>query len=364
MANGCRTSFRWLASCLVLAVFGLTPSLSESADYSQAERLVCVDGNGLSIARLEGDVVRNERVVHALRRVTDASVLPNGKIVWFSGEQLSTDLVHQSYSGFDVAFLGSTRRPLLCDSSGISGGGICLSADGQHIAYVASSGTGSTLYRENLLTGEIVPLTQERLVLMAPSWSPDGSMIAYYCSTGHAARSEGGLCLNVVDLNAGKESQVAPPSRRTNPSGENRHPPVWSTTSERLFFEGRYADDSADSWVYEVNPRKPARPVRISRGLCYSASMTKDAIYIVDKGIHELRFEDNGMRRTILVDPPAGHAKSSPSGEMLAFTTQDGLWIQNLHSGQRLSVTKNWNWGDRFFWIAPRVSASLGTKPE
>jgi TolB protein len=130
------------------------------------------------------------------------------------------------------------------------------SPDGGQIAYVSFEQRLSTIYVQNLKTGERRKLSAHAGVNQAPAWSPDGKKLAMTLST-----REGNLDVYVLDL----DSQAL--TRITDDPGIDTEP-QWSKDGQSLYFT---SDRAGGPQIYKVGIHPGDKPRRLTFQGSYNA---------------------------------------------------------------------------------------------
>lgn len=194
----------------------------------------------------------NERTVWVLRRAPDLS---GGKL-FVAGGQARGELVR-----YDVA-----TKQFLPFLGGISATDLAFSRDRKWVAYVTLP--DQVLWRSRVDGRERLELTHPPALPFLPSWSPDGTRIAY------------------VDMDTGKPDKIFLVSSREGSSEEllsenlSEVDPTWSSDGTQLAF-GRNADTSgetADIRLVDLNSRQ-VTVLPGSKGL-FSPKWSPDGRYI------------------------------------------------------------------------------------
>jgi Tol biopolymer transport system component len=121
------------------------------------------------------------------------------------------------------------------------------SPDGSQLAFTGSHGGWSDLYTYSLVTGELRRLMHDAFADLHPAWSPDGRTIALATdrfSTRLAALNAGECRLALFDLATGEIRPLA------GTRGGRNIDPHWSSDGRSLFFLG---DPDGTSNVYKLN---------------------------------------------------------------------------------------------------------------
>jgi TolB protein len=130
------------------------------------------------------------------------------------------------------------------------------SPDGGEIAYVSFEQRLSTIYVQNLKTGERRRLSAHAGVNQAPAWSPDGKKLALTLST-----RDGNLDIYVMDLT----TQLL--SRITDDPGIDTEP-QWSKDGQSLYFT---SDRAGGPQIYKVGIKPGDKPRRLTFQGSYNA---------------------------------------------------------------------------------------------
>lgn len=208
---------------------------------------------------------------------------------------------------------------------------ISLSPDGEKLLFVARpsrSTLSSRLYCQNLATGRIKQLVPSGGVVKAPSWSPDGTQIAFYYGTSTAVLTEGGFALYVIDANGKNNKEIARPSKMTRYTPDRDVPPLWSPDSKILFFEANYGVDEVGPQIYMIGLNE-AIPRRLGAGICTSYSIDCKKLYFCDGGIWVMNVDATQRKCLGFAEgrKRGNRPKLSPSGSLLAFVTWDGIYV-------------------------------------
>lgn len=311
------------------------------------EYLVFSTRGGVFAATIEDGKPVVKKIFTLEKKVPSIGVSSNHKALWIMTDEEITAQPD----------LAKTRlRTMLLGKEGISsmfGSGMSLSPDNQKLVYVARDKTGLNLCSENLETGEVKTLSSGWQVLIAPSWSPDGSTIAFYCDKDFGVhREEKGLRLYVVDALGSKDREIGGPSRVLRFGGESRYPVVWSAKSDAVYFEACYDTEKLGRWVYTANTDGNDNPKRVTAGMCTSIRGQDNTLFVADKGIYAVRLEKGTWRRNPVEKWPAFSPKISPSGKVLAYTKRTGLFFKTMEDGPELLIDKDYYGGfHSFYWV-------------
>lgn len=244
-----------------------------------------------------------------------------------------------------------------------------LSSRGDMVAWVIRDKKTTTIAvtRVKMKKGKPFISITKSGIIAAPSWSPDGSQIAYYSGPPDAYRRDGFALVTLSVMPPGAaERQIAPPSLSTRLSPDRSFPPRWSPNGELILFEGRYNKEVAFPWmcVVEADGGIPRH--------CIWGDWSSDSRYVL--GVKLTGSSKVGYERSfIIVDVLAGHGEGqkeldialppdlrsvawSPDGDLVAFlsggTTAGGndLWLVDLKAAAIRKIA-DCEWSARLQWI-------------
>ena len=155
-------------------------------------------------------------------------------------------LFYADYDGYNPREILNSKFPILSPK---------WSPDSSEIAYVVVGRGKSTLYLQNIKSGQRRLVPNLSGLPRAPAWSPDGKKIAF--SLSHQGNSE----IYVLSLETGNLTRIT----------KNQHidtEPAWSPVGDELVFtSGR----SAGPQLYIVKPDGQSRPKRLTLEGRYNA---------------------------------------------------------------------------------------------
>ena len=360
---------------IVLALIGLTAAVcaapeaaSPAADTRDQEvLLLIVRGKPCGVMVGEDSIGKPQPLCELPKPVRDLSANQRGKVFWLFRDTTEKTKADQGRvmqtTDFAIQDLAApAKSPIF--------GYPALSPDGKSVAYVVSTKvTKHALVVEDIATGITRQLGRVCQWVMAPGWSPDGKMIAYYCGDFQRG-ARGFLGLSCVVVDTGVETQMAPPSYPTLPTGEEqRRPPVWSSDGRSIFIEAGYGDDTPGlGCVYMVQMDRPGvtRKIMETEGVCTASSPTSaDTIYASTlDGIAEVKVLDGEVQRRIIVERggrPCGGLKLSPSGRVAVYCRAGGLYCRFMDSGKEFVVYEDWPPGGMsgYAWTSSPSEAPL-----
>jgi TolB protein len=130
------------------------------------------------------------------------------------------------------------------------------SPDGSSLAYVSFEDRLPTVYVQTLKSGERRKVSEQAGVNQAPTWSPDGKKLALVLST-----RDGNLDVWVKDLTTGQLSRI------TDDPGIDTEP-QWSKDGQSLYFT---SDRAGGPQIYKVGIRPGDKPRRLTFQGSYNA---------------------------------------------------------------------------------------------
>lgn len=149
-------------------------------------------------------------------------------VVKLNSGKFSHELRVSDYDGYDQITVHRSSEPLMSPS---------WSADGSKLAYVTFEGGHSSLVMKTLDSGKIETIASFPQHNGAPAFSPDGSKLAFVLS------KDGSLNLYVMDLSSRRMTQVT--SGRSNNTE-----PSWMPDNQTLVYT---SDQAGRPQVYSVN---------------------------------------------------------------------------------------------------------------
>jgi TolB protein len=191
------------------------------------------------------------------------------------------------------------------------------SPDGAEIAYVSFEQRLSTIYVQNLKSGERRRLSAHAGVNQAPAWSPDGKKLAMTLST-----REGNLDVYVLDL----DSQAL--TRITDDPGIDTEP-QWSKDAQSIYFT---SDRAGGPQIYKVGIKPGDKPRRLTFEGSYNArpriSPDESQMCFVTQAEGGYRIATMDLRGhgdvQVLTKGPADVSPSyAPNGAVVIYASRD-----------------------------------------
>jgi len=212
---------------------------------------------------------------------------------------------------------GYNPRPLLSSTDPIMSPD--WSPDGKKIAYVSFENKQSSIYVQDVATGERHLMTQYPGINGAPSWSPDGHKLALVLSKGDTIDQKGTPSIYIMDLGSHQLTRL---TKDFNINTE----PAWSPDGRKIIFT---SNRSGNAQIYQIDLGSRATS-RVSYDGKYNArgSFTPDGNHIVminqGSGMYNIGILDldSGTLRVLTnSDTDHGSPSMAPNGSMVLFET-------------------------------------------
>lgn len=190
------------------------------------------------------------------------------------------------------------------------------SPDGQSLAYVSFETKQSAIYVQQLRTGERTRVSARAGINGAPTWSPNGRMLALTLS-----RKDGDVDVYTLDLTSQLLTRVTfDPGIDTEPS--------FSADGNKLYF---MSDRAGGPQVYEIDLKDPRRPARVTFDGNYNARprVSPDgrqlAVVHSDRGNFRIAVVDLASKAVqVLTQGRQDESPSfAPNGATLIYATQE-----------------------------------------
>jgi len=191
------------------------------------------------------------------------------------------------------------------------------SPDGAELAYVSFEDRLSTIYVQNLKSGERRRLSAHAGVNQAPAWSPDGKKMALTLST-----RDGNLDVYVMDL----ETQAL--TRITDDPGIDTEP-QWAKDGLSLYFT---SDRAGGPQIYKVGIRPGDKPRRLTFQGSYNArprispDESQMAFVTQDEGGYRIATMDlrgRGDVQVVTKGPFDVSPSYAPNGAVVIYASRD-----------------------------------------
>jgi len=234
------------------------------------------------------------------------------RIAYVSEERTSPNdrtfrLIVADADGENARIIAESTQPLMSPA---------WSPDGRRLAYVSFEGNQSAIYVQTLRTGTRERVSARVGINGAPSFSPDGRMLALALS-----REEGNLDVYTLDL----ATQVL---RRITESSAIDTEPSWSRDGRSIYFT---SDRTGSPQVYRVQAEPGGRAERVT----YEGTYNTRPRVSPDGEMLAVVHRNQDRDRIALVDPVSrlttelsrGQLDESPSfapnGAMIIYATRD-----------------------------------------
>jgi len=191
------------------------------------------------------------------------------------------------------------------------------SPDGGRLAYVSFEDRLSTIYVQDLKSGERRRISAHAGVNQAPAWSPDGKKMALTLST-----RDGNLDVYIMDL----DSQAL--TRITDDPGIDTEP-QWSKDGQSLYFT---SDRAGGPQIYKVGIRPGDKPRRMTFQGSYNArprispDESQMSFVTQDEGGYRIATMDlrgHGDMQVLTKGPFDVSPSYAPNGAVIIYATRD-----------------------------------------
>lgn len=209
--------------------------------------------------------------------------------------------------GFNPQIIANSADPIMSPT---------WSADGQNLAYVSFENKSSAIFVQALRSGERRKVSARAGINGAPTWSPDGKMLALTLS-----RKDGDVDLYTLNL----QSQML--TRMTFDPGIDTEP-TFSLDGRKIYFN---SDRSGSPQIYEVDVNDPKQATRLTFEGSYNARprLSPDgkqlAVVFLDRGNYRIAVVDIASKSVqVLTQGRQDESPSfAPNGATLIYATQD-----------------------------------------
>lgn len=298
-----------------------------------------LQAGGLALGVLAGSVAGALALMRAFEgepREPAGSAKANGLIAFVRASR-GTDLfvVRPDGSGLRRLFRGpgDERDP-------------AWSPDGRLLAFVIErdgpadpfADDPADLYVMDVRTGEVRRLTDDRAIEYSPTWSPDGTRIAF--SKGH--EEQGGLYVMEADGTG---------LRRLTDERRFEGQPAWSPDGERIAFASAASDELPQLHLLELadgstRPLTDAGPMglRFAVSPSWSPDGTRIAFFGAHVGsagdIYVIGADGTGLRKLTHDLRSVGDPAWSPDGRLIAFSANTGIHVMSADGSHLRRLTR------------------------
>ncbi|MDI3515022.1 MAG: TolB protein [Rhodocyclaceae bacterium] len=223
------------------------------------------------------------------------------------------------------------------------------SPDGTQIAFTSNREGLSKVFVMDAQGGEARRLTADDAIETTPSWSPDGSAIAFYSRGAASDQVE----LRVVELASGKHISIVGNGLEKGPDV-----PAWSADGRRIAFPGIGASGKSEIWVAErdgSNLREvSANASKRTKGQPSLSPDGSQVAYVADmRGAIAIFVTDlaTGESRNLTAGVEASHENPrwSPDGKQLLFSssrddegrTRMDIFVMNADGSEVRNLTRH-----------------------
>ncbi len=307
------------------------------------------DRAGSEIYLMNADGSGQTRLTNNLSRDQTPSVSPDGtKIVFASDRHLNNGLGGTVYpNGFEIYVMnidGTNVQRLTNNSS--DDVEPTWSPDGTQIAFVTNRDGDNEIFRMNANGTGQTRVTNNTYWDYAPDWSPNGTKIAFHGDHGNQVSD-----VYVINTDGTGEVQLTDGWSMYEQCEEDCTPgtdgafPTWSPDGSKIAFEG-----SGQLWVMNSDGSSQAPITNTSWGYDLQPSWSPDGAKIaVAKSGEVAVVNANGTGLTTLTSAPGadGSPEWSPDSAKIAFTTMrddmgDEIYTMNQGGGAVRSLTNHW----------------------
>ena len=287
--------------------------LTESGNYNVSFRLIDIyRKKQIAGFRIPTKPNLLRRVAHQIsdivfEKLTGIEGAFNTRVAYITVKKDNTKRIHALHiadaDGHNAKILVESPEPLLSPS---------WSYDGGKIAYVSFEGKNSSVFIQDILTGNRTRVSKFEGINSSPNWSPDGSRLALTLS------KDGNTEIYIMNLTTKSLKRI------TKHDGIDTEP-TWSPDGQKLAFT---SDRSGSPQIYEVSI-KSGKPKRLSFEGIYNTrpryapdGKSITLVHSTGNTYHIAVLNLNNGYITVLTDGPLDESPSyAPNGSMVIYAT-------------------------------------------
>lgn len=216
------------------------------------------------------------------------------------------------------------------------------SADGSKVAFASDRAGGSDIWVVNSINGDLRPLTRQVAHNLYPVWSADGKKIVFI-----SLRRDGYCDIWVMNSNGGNLRLLA--ASKTD-DAKNFLQPVWSPNSRKIAFISQEPDNpNSDIWVINIdgsNLKQLTMHTKYDGQPAWSPDGSKIAFMSERAGNADIWLMDNNgdNLRQLTTDVARDTELTwSPDGSKIAFVSDragnSDIWVMNSDGGNLKQLT-------------------------
>ena len=288
-------------------------TLTESGDYDVSFRLIDIyRKKQIAGFRIPTKPNLLRRVAHQIsdiifEKLTGIEGAFNTRVAYITVKKNNAKKIHALHiadaDGYNTKTLVESPEPLLSPS---------WSYDGKKIAYVSFEGRNSSVFIQDISTGNRIRVSKFEGINSSPNWSPDGSRLALTLS------KDGNTEIYIMDLTTKSLKRI------TKHDGIDTEP-TWSPDGKKLAFT---SDRSGSPQIYEV-AIEGGKPKRLSFEGVYNArpryspdGSSITLVHSVGNTYHIAVLDLNNGYINVLTEGPLDESPSfAPNGSMVIYAT-------------------------------------------